>query len=135
MSLWSLEDVGKKRKKRRPSVCLADLVFFWMLLLSPTFDGGITHCGNILLPIHKNKWDKEILNIRQLFHKVHIVCEISTVDLSYVVTIKSTVEISQNFVAFSEYMNLNSFNLVLTFFDMFKFWTTLFSKNSFKNRS
>ena len=32
-------------------------------------------------------------------------CEISTVDLSYVVTIKSTVEISQNFVAFSEYMN------------------------------
>ena len=32
-------------------------------------------------------------------------CEISTVDLSYVVTIKSMVEIAQNFVAFSEYMN------------------------------
>ena len=32
-------------------------------------------------------------------------CEISTVDLSYVTTVKSTVEISQNFVAFSEYMN------------------------------
>ena len=32
-------------------------------------------------------------------------CEISTVDLSYVVTVKSTVEISQSFVAFSEYMN------------------------------
>ena len=32
-------------------------------------------------------------------------CEISTVDLSYVVMVKSTVEISQNFVAFSEYMN------------------------------
>ena len=32
-------------------------------------------------------------------------CEISTVDLSYVVTVKSTVEILQNFVAFSEYMN------------------------------
>ena len=31
--------------------------------------------------------------------------EISTVDLSYVVPVKSTVEISQNFVAFSEYMN------------------------------
>ena len=31
-------------------------------------------------------------------------CEISIVDLSYVVTIKSTVEISQNFVASSEYM-------------------------------
>ena len=32
-------------------------------------------------------------------------CEISTVDLSYVVTDKSTVEISQKFVVFSEYMN------------------------------
>ena len=32
-------------------------------------------------------------------------CKISTVDLSYVVTVKSTVEISQNFVAFSECMN------------------------------
>ena len=33
--------------------------------------------------------------------------EIPTLDLSYVVTVKSTVEISQNFVAFSEYMNFN----------------------------
>ena len=33
-------------------------------------------------------------------------CEISTLDLSYVVTVKFTVEILQNFVAFSEYMNL-----------------------------
>ena len=33
-------------------------------------------------------------------------CEISTIDLSYVVLVKSTaVEILQNFVAFSEYMN------------------------------
>ena len=32
-------------------------------------------------------------------------CEISTVDLCYVVTVKSTMEISQNFVAFSEYIN------------------------------
>ena len=31
--------------------------------------------------------------------------EISIVDLSYVVPVKSKVEISQNFVAFSEYMN------------------------------
>ena len=34
-------------------------------------------------------------------------CEISTVDLSYVLTVKFTLEISQNFVAFSEYMNFN----------------------------
>ena len=32
-------------------------------------------------------------------------CEISAVDLSYVVPVKSTLEISQNFEAFSEYMN------------------------------
>ena len=32
-------------------------------------------------------------------------CEISTVDLSYVVTVKSAVEISQKFVALLEYMN------------------------------
>ena len=35
-------------------------------------------------------------------------CKISTVDLSYVVTVKSTVEISQNFVAFLEYMNFTT---------------------------
>ena len=41
------------------------------------------------------------------FEKAIIFCEISAVDLSYIliVTVKSTVEISQNFVAFSEYMN------------------------------
>ena len=32
-------------------------------------------------------------------------CEITSLDLSYVVPVKSTVEILQNFVAFSEYMN------------------------------
>ena len=40
-----------------------------------------------------------------ILRRPHFFCEISTVDLSYVVTVKSTVEISQNFVAFSEYMN------------------------------
>ena len=35
-------------------------------------------------------------------------CEISTLLLSYVVAVKSKVEISQNFVAFSEYMNFKS---------------------------
>ena len=38
--------------------------------------------------------------------------EISIVDLSYVVMDKSTVEISQKFVAFSEYMNFNRLRLV-----------------------
>ena len=34
-------------------------------------------------------------------------CEISTLLLSYVVLVKCKVEISQNFVVFSEYMNFN----------------------------
>ena len=34
-------------------------------------------------------------------------CKISNLDLSYVVTVKCKVEISQNFVAFSEYMNFS----------------------------
>ena len=35
-------------------------------------------------------------------------CQISTVDLFYVVTDKITVEIFKNFVAFSEYMNFTA---------------------------
>ena len=37
--------------------------------------------------------------------KATIFCEISTEDLPNVVMVKSTVEVSQNFVTFSEYMN------------------------------
>ena len=36
-------------------------------------------------------------------------CEISTVNLSYVLPVKSTVEISQNCVAFSKYLNFTLF--------------------------
>ena len=39
-------------------------------------------------------------------------CEISTVDLSYVLTVKSMVEILQDFVAFSEYMNFNVVGMI-----------------------
>ena len=39
-----------------------------------------------------------------------------TLDLSYVVPVKYTVEILQNFVAFSEYMN---FNMGMTIFDLY----------------
>ena len=43
-------------------------------------------------------------------------CKISTVDLSYVVPVKSTVEISQNIVAFSEYMSFNNMLLQKGFY-------------------
>ena len=39
-------------------------------------------------------------------------CEISALILSYVVPVKSRVKISQNFVAFSAYMNLKLFHFV-----------------------
>ena len=39
------------------------------------------------------------------FEKATKFCEISTFLLSYLVSVRSKVEISQNFVAFSEYMN------------------------------
>ena len=42
------------------------------------------------------------------FEKATQFCEIFTIYLSYVVPVKSKVKISQNFVAFSEYMNFNS---------------------------
>ena len=43
-----------------------------------------------------------------IFWEGHIFfCEISTVDLYYLVTIKSTIEIFKIVVAFSEYMNFN----------------------------
>ena len=42
-------------------------------------------------------------------------CEITTLDLSYEVPVKSTVEISQNFVAFSEYMNFTAVTKSTTF--------------------
>ena len=46
-----------------------------------------------------------VWNFHSLFFKGHkIFIEITTLDLSYVVTVKSMVEILQNFVAFSEYM-------------------------------
>ena len=41
------------------------------------------------------------------FEKATNVCKISIVDLSYVVTVKSTVEILQDFVGLSEYMNFS----------------------------
>ena len=36
-----------------------------------------------------------------------------SIDLSYVVPVKYMVEISQNFVAFSEYMNFTVLNLIV----------------------
>ena len=42
-------------------------------------------------------------------------CEISTVDLSYVVPVKFMVEIPQNYVVFSEYINFTKRYLVFSY--------------------
>ena len=52
--------------------------------------------------------------------------KISTVDLSYVVPVKSTAEISQNFAAFSEYMN---FTLNLYCAILLPLWSETTTKN------
>ena len=48
----------------------------------------------------------------QIFWEGHKFCEISTVVLSYVVKVKSSEEILQDFVAFSEYMNFNVVGMI-----------------------
>ena len=64
---------------------------------------------------HKNLLNKNVkTNFCGLFSKLKFIysekatkfCEIFTLLLSYVVSVKSTVKILQNFWAFSEYMNL-----------------------------
>ena len=44
--------------------------------------------------------------------------KISTIDLSHEVPVKSTVEISQNFVAFSNYINFSSMNNLLSYYGL-----------------
>ena len=46
--------------------------------------------------------------------KASTFCEISTLLLSYVVPVKSKVDISQKFVAFSEYMNFTTLQMYET---------------------
>ena len=47
-------------------------------------------------------------------------CEISTLLLSYVVPVKSNMEISQNFLAFLEYMNFNTQKIARDFLKTFR---------------
>ena len=72
----------------------AELSSFYLLLLK-TFVECWMHFRYKLHSLIKFIYSKKTANF----------CEISTVDLSYVATVKFTVEISQDFGAFSEYMN------------------------------
>ena len=64
------------------------------------------------------------------FEKATKLCEISTLLLSYAVPVKIKVEISQNFVAFSEYMNFILANLCLLPIGQFSKFIGHFVKDS-----
>ena len=92
-----------------------------------SIDSKIVLLGKTLISFSISKWHKSKmhsancntnLNGFNFFLKEHFLkfiysekatkfCEISTVDLTITTLDKSTVDISQNFVAFSEYMNFN----------------------------
>ena len=87
------------------------MYFYWVpLLLDNTFYVlKIPKYFALLWPSQSSRADFEGFQVKFIYsEKATKICEISTVDLSYVVTVKS-VEISQNFVAFSEYMNFTKF--------------------------
>ena len=65
---------------------------------------------------NKSVWRKSLKFMYS--EKATIFCEIFTLLLSYVVPVKRKVKISQNFVAFSEYMNFKLFSKGL--FGVFK---------------
>ena len=64
-----------------------------------------------------NKTSLKVFFCFRIIHKINIIysenatnfCEISTLLLTVCTVVKSKVEISQNFVAFSEYMNFTNF--------------------------
>ena len=61
----------------------------------------------MMVRVHSPR-SKQSVNVKFMYsEKAAKFCEISTLLLSYVVPVKSKVEILQNFVAFSEYMNFN----------------------------
>ena len=70
------------------------------------FSNYVAFSENLNFTVHRQK----TMVIKFIYsEKATNFWEISTVDLSYVVTVKSKVEILQNSVAFSEYMNFNHF--------------------------
>ena len=56
------------------------------------------------------------------FEKATKFCKISTLLLCYLVPVKSKMEISQNFVAFSEYMKFTYVNRIEKYLQCFKFF-------------
>ena len=102
MEVWFQNCRAKWKKQRKRS----------SMLHSPT-SLFPSHSLSPLMPSFPTGWGSScytggclILFVKLIYsQKATKFWKISTVNLSYVVTVKSTVEIWQNFVAFSEYMN------------------------------
>ena len=68
----------------------------------------------ILIFFHENEcWYLYLVFTVNKINKQTKFCEIKSEFLSYVVPVKSTVEILQNFEAFSEYMNFNAIDFLV----------------------
>ena len=61
-----------------------------------------------VIEVKRGQCQKVGIWVKFIYSEATKFCEISTLLLSYVVPVKSKVEILQNFVAFSEYMNFNA---------------------------
>ena len=80
----------------------------YSILFTDVTGARVSKTGPALEFQHLPPSSKTLLNPVPLYIKVHNF-EKATVDLFYVVPVKSTVEVSQNSVAFSEYMNCTRF--------------------------
>ena len=88
---------------------LVTVICCWLLPVFPVPDEAAR-------PVCRHRPPPRTLWVRLKFiysEKATIFCKISAVDLSYMITVKSTVKILQNFVAFSEYMNFTTLVLRL----------------------
>ena len=102
----------------RKFLCAFGPVLAFRKIMKPPWNKYIIKVNGLLHPF-ENRWVCGISSsiVQSLIYlwllkliyseKTTNFCEISTVDLSFIVTVKSTMDISQNFVAFSEYMNFN----------------------------
>ena len=98
MAHWAIPVEPKSRDRSRTSVT------FSFLHKGPNHSGGQFNPDGL---IRFNRLETYLDTVIKFIYseKATNFFKISTIDLFYVVMVKSTVEMSQNFVAFSDYIN------------------------------
>ena len=99
------------------------LVYTFYLMIRNAIKSLTKHLTLVFISI----WCKSFINRKEIEYNCYIkliypekaakLCEISTLLLSYVVTVERMVEISQNFEAFSKYTNFNQNLIDLSYFN------------------